>query len=129
MLCGVSFFLSLGACTSGPQVPLEAQLINSRATKVSGINAPQVGAEGVSFALESPEAIFVTIAGQFNGWDPKATPLSKDSEGIWRITLPLKPGKHRYKFTVDGIWLPDPHNKEFEADGFGHYNSLVVVPK
>ena len=28
--------------------------------------------------------------------------------GAWETTLQLAHGTYRYKFVVDGVWLPDP---------------------
>lgn len=104
-------------------------LNNARALGRALDTAPTVGPEGVTFRIEAPEAVLVTIAGQFNGWDGKATALTKNEAGLWSVTLPLRPGKHRYKFLIDGAWLPDPANPAHEADGFGHYNSIVEVAR
>ncbi len=37
----------------------------------------------------------------------------------------LQPGKHLYKFVVDGVWLNDPDNPNREADGSGNVNSVL----
>ena len=39
----------------------------------------------------------VHVAGEFQGWDPMATPLSDDDmDGVWEVTLDLAPGTHQY---------------------------------
>lgn len=123
-LLGMMFLVS---CVSGPPgVPQAPLLATARYTGVTGPHAPKVTDKGVLFQLEAPEAVLVTIAGQFNGWNPDATALTKGADGVWSITLDLKKGiKQRYKYLVDGIWIPDPENPATEPDGFGSINSVI----
>jgi hypothetical protein len=45
----------------------------------------------------------VHVAGEFQGWDPTATPLSDDDmDGIWSVSLDLPTGIHEYKF-INGM--------------------------
>ena len=38
----------------------------------------------------------VHVAGEFQGWDPMATPMSDDDmDGVWEVTLDLAPGTHQ----------------------------------
>ncbi|MEW6558111.1 MAG: alpha-amylase family glycosyl hydrolase [Elusimicrobiota bacterium] len=76
----------------------------------------------------------VFIAGEFNGWNPKATRMQKEEREERRekreeyfVKLELSPGKYQYKFVVDGNWLSDPENPETTPDGFGGKNSVLVV--
>ncbi|AIE85612.1 alpha amylase N-terminal ig-like domain-containing protein [Fimbriimonas ginsengisoli] len=82
-----------------------------------------------TFTFVPPKPVHqVTIAGTFNGWDKNATPL-RLSGGAWSISLPLRPGKYRYKFVVDDQWITDPKAQANEGDGNGNVNSvLVIVP-
>jgi 1,4-alpha-glucan branching enzyme len=42
------------------------------------------GIAGTYFAVWAPDAVFVSVIGDFNGWDKQATPLrSRGSSGIW----------------------------------------------
>ena len=41
--------------------------------------------------------------------------------------LPLRPGRYRYRFVVDGKWMTDPHNKYVETNQFGELNNVVEV--
>jgi hypothetical protein len=68
----------------------------------------------------------VYLSGTFNGWSTLATPMRKTANG-WEVALPLKAGKHVYKFIVDGKWLHDPQNNKREDDGNGGYNSVYFV--
>jgi hypothetical protein len=56
----------------------------------------------VQFMLVAPTASRVALAGDFNAWDPKATPLRRSShDAPWTVALDLPPGRHRYAFVVD----------------------------
>ncbi len=66
----------------------------------------------------------VGIAGDFTSWDILEL---EDMGGIYVITLPVDSGTHRYKFIVDGVWMPDPANPLTEQDPFGGLNSVLVV--
>jgi AMP-activated protein kinase-like protein len=47
----------------------------------------------------------VFVAGTFNHWKADVTPLHPDlANGNWTGTLRLPPGRHEYKFVVDGQW-------------------------
>jgi chromosome partitioning protein len=87
----------------------------------------QVGEE-VVFAARFDNARKVLIAGDFNGWLPISTPMhTNGTPGSWRTTLPLPPGRYRYRFVVDGKWVTDPNNQYVEANQFGELNNVVEV--
>ncbi|MBU0640985.1 MAG: DUF3459 domain-containing protein [Planctomycetes bacterium] len=75
----------------------------------------------------SQPAKSVTLAGTFNGWNRAATPLSgPDANGYWRGNVVLGPGRHLYKFVVDGQnWFADPENRDQEDDGHQGHNSVL----
>ena len=81
----------------------------------------------VDFVLDNPNAQSVALAGTFNDWDLKRTPLRKETNGGWKTTLWLPPGRYEYRFVVDGQWLSDPNAKESAPNQFGSTNSVVVV--
>jgi 1,4-alpha-glucan branching enzyme len=83
--------------------------------------------QGVTFELDLPTAGEVYVAGQFNDWSPTDYRLTKGEDGIWRVTLELKPGKYEYKFIADGQWLEDPKNPDKVPDPYGGNNSLLTV--
>mgnify|MGYP001765887845 CR=1 FL=1 len=90
---------------------------------------PRVTEEGILFSFFSTKATSVSIAGDFNNWSMKADQLQdREGTGMWTILLPLKPGRHEYKFVVDSDkWIRDPGNPETVDDGFGGVNSILVV--
>jgi retinol-binding protein 3 len=67
----------------------------------------------------------VALAGEWNGWDPRAQPMAR-RDGAWVATVDLEPGAHPYKFVVDGEWMVDPANPETARDG-EHTNSVRRV--
>jgi 1,4-alpha-glucan branching enzyme len=71
----------------------------------------------------------VTVAGTFNDWNPAANPMADvNGDGVWDVTLAIAPGRHLYKFVVDGeTWFEDIHAEEFVDDGFGGMNSVMLV--
>ena len=70
----------------------------------------------------------VSVAGNFNDWDPGAKPMpDKEGNGIYRCTLLLAPGKYEYKFVIDGVWCTDPSNDNFAPNDLGTLNSLLIV--
>lgn len=80
----------------------------------------------VEFFLKKPEAAQVVLAGTFNGWDLKRTPMRKDGDR-WKTTLWLPPGRYEYKFVVDGQWMADPNEPDSTPNEFGGTNSVIVV--
>ncbi len=62
-------------------------------------------------------AHFVTVAGSFNNWNNAIQPMHWVN-GAWETTLQLAHGTYRYKFVVDGVWLPDPKNPNLNKDSF-----------
>jgi 1,4-alpha-glucan branching enzyme len=82
----------------------------------------------VEFVLNLPQAKSAVVAGSFNSWDLKKTPLRKEGNGDWKVTVWLPPGRYEYRFVVDGNhWMSDPNAKESIQNSFGSSNSVVVV--
>lgn len=67
----------------------------------------------------------VILAGSFNNWNEQAIKMTKTSQG-WKYSIELPPGKHFYKFIVDGMWITDPTNILKEVND-GNENSVLVV--
>jgi len=82
----------------------------------------------VHFVLSAPDAHAVSVAGTFNQWDARATPLVRSgANGMWTVTLKLPPGQHQYAFVVDGVrWVPDPTAPAVD-DGYGRRNSVLTL--
>jgi serine/threonine protein kinase len=81
-------------------------------------------------AASAPNARTISIAGDFNNWSAvTATPMKKQANGDWDVTLQLPAGRHLYKLIVDGKWIADPENTMQADDGYGGTNSVVMVGK
>jgi cyclomaltodextrinase len=95
---------------------------------IGALLATAAPAVEVTFACQAPGAGAVHLAGSFNDWNPTATAMTDaDGDGTWEATLDLQPGRHQYKFVVDGQWREDPAAAEQVDDGFGGKNSVVQV--
>jgi len=80
----------------------------------------------VTFSFEA-NAGQVMLAGDFTDWDADAKPMKNDGQGKWKKTVKLEPGRHEYKFLVDGQWVLDPKNQEICQNEFGAQNNVKVV--
>lgn len=82
----------------------------------------------VAFLLRRPDASRVSLVGDFNGWDPHATPLVRSEDGTWTATVPLAPGRHAYAYVVnDSSWITDPRVPVTRDADYGRDHSVVVV--
>ena len=81
----------------------------------------------VSFEFFAPQAEAVEIAGTFNGWNPAQTPLKKDREGKWKVTLALTPGRYEYRYRVDGGWQNDQKPGECVPNPYGTWNCVIEI--
>jgi peroxiredoxin len=70
----------------------------------------------------------VYLAGKFNEWKPDGYKMAgPDKDGFYMTSIELGPGRHEYKFVIDGkTWKADPGNRE-QTGYFG--NSLLVLGK
>jgi hypothetical protein len=82
----------------------------------------------VRLIFDDSAARQVAVVGDFNGWRPTETPLTRDTTGHrWSATLALRDGAHRYAFVVDGTrWMPDPAAERVRADDGRVYSLLHV---
>lgn len=94
---------------------------------VAAVAGPVTGDGGVTFTYQAPDAGQVFLAGDFNGWNASDLPLARGEDGLWTVTVDLKPGSHEYKFIVDGAWVEDPSNPQKTVDPYGGFNSVVTV--
>ena len=61
------------------------------------------------FFCRAPDAKQVSVVGDFNKWDPQATPMTQMPDGRWMAALELRHGYHQYLFLVDGKPALDPN--------------------
>ena len=82
-----------------------------------------------TFKLQGyPDANLVVLAGTFNNWNQSQFVFGREGDE-WVCRIDLEPGKHAYKFIVDGNWILDPGNAVTEEDAAGNVNSILVVAK
>ena len=62
-----------------------------------------------NFYCHAPHARQVSLVGDFNDWDSKATPMIRQKDGHWMAGLKLGHGYHQYLFLVDGNPVVDPN--------------------
>lgn len=100
---------------------------------------PQPVDGGVLFRYDAPSARVVQLAGSWpeNDWLRGQGQTSRfdlgrmadaDGDGIWELLVALPPGRYEYKYRIDEInWKEDPNNPQKTDDGFGGFNSLLIV--
>jgi hypothetical protein len=70
----------------------------------------------IRVTFELPASIWadrICLVGEFNNWNPCATPLHCTRSGIWRVTLDLPAGqRYEFRYLIDNHWCTDHH-----ADG------------
>jgi hypothetical protein len=83
----------------------------------------------VLLQLASPSSSRVVVVGDFNDWDPAATPLQPSGrQGVWIVELHLKPGRYHYTFLIDGRrWERDPSESPAAGSDFGAPVSVLTV--
>ena len=89
--------------------------------KTAGSKGKKVG-----FQLMAEPGSEVFVTGTFNNWDPKQYPMRDNPNGgLYKTTLVLPPGRHEYKFVVNGKWVMDPNCPETVPNGQGSQNSVL----
>jgi 1,4-alpha-glucan branching enzyme len=81
----------------------------------------------VRFQFRHAAASAVTVAGDFNGWSTITHPMERQGEDLWILEVDLPPGRHEYKFLVDGRqWWNDPEAPKV-PNLWGSENSCVEI--
>lgn len=82
----------------------------------------------VRFSFFARDAKRVAVAGTFNHWDTTVNSLRQGKDGSWTRLIRIKPGRHEYKFVVDGErWVDDPQAQERTANDHGGVNCVMIV--
>ncbi|WP_294123383.1 1,4-alpha-glucan branching protein GlgB [uncultured Collinsella sp.] len=74
----------------------------------------QNGTEGWMFRVWAPQVVSVHLVGDFNGWDPLSTPLTRaDNSDIWEAFVPGLQLGDLYKYAIKSdegelLWKADP---------------------
>jgi len=71
----------------------------------------------------------VTVVGEFNNWDEQATPMKRQKNGDFLVTVELeKNNEYRFRYRIDGErWENDWCADRYEPNPFGGHDSVVVV--
>jgi hypothetical protein len=86
------------------------------------------GARPIVFELDAPGARSVQVLGDFNRWSREGNSLQRGSDGRWRVTTMLPPGRYVYAYLVDGRrFQRDPMRDAVEDRDFGVTGSELVV--
>jgi hypothetical protein len=124
-----------GLWTADPLNPLRREdaksgISHSLVTLPEIKRAPTVfdGPSGsLNFHFTAPSGETITVAGDFNGWDPFMHQLAETAPGRYRLTLPLPSGTYHYFFYYRGERLTDPNNKNIAYDKYGNRVSEAAV--
>ena len=80
-----------------------------------------------TFSFTAPAAMSVQLVGDFTHWQEHPIQMKKSPDGIWRVELQLEPGKHHYRFLVDGQWRDDPESTLHVPNPYGSQDSVRQV--
>jgi len=58
------------------------------------------GVSGTRFAVWAPNAIVVTVVGDFNDWDTRRQPMRLRTSGVWEIFIPAAKEGDSYKYFI-----------------------------
>jgi hypothetical protein len=81
----------------------------------------------LEFLYRSSSGQTITVAGDFNGWDPFLYELTEVEYGVYSLTLPVPAGTWRYVFYQNGKRVPDPNNKNRVYTRDGSFANVAVV--
>ena len=89
----------------------------------------------VKVTFEVPQAEMVEglaveafhLVGEFNNWDPAATPMKRDKKGIFRAVLELEPERtYQFRYLVNGEhWCNEWHADGYVSNNLGADNCIV----
>ena len=130
--------LALAACVGSTpafaQNQQPAPVSTPRPRANAPVVSPEVRADGqVTFRLRAPAAKEVTLRGEWvaaGGIDVSPpVAMTRDDMGVWSVTVgPLPSEVLAYSFTVDGLTIADPQNRDVKLAANGAAQSLVAIP-
>jgi 1,4-alpha-glucan branching enzyme len=88
----------------------------------------------VKITFEVPKEIAnsaksVHLVGEFNNWDPSASPMKSTKEGKFSTTVDLESGKeYQFRYLIDETrWVNDSEADKFVPTVYGDSDNSVVV--
>lgn len=111
------------------RLAVECARTEQHTQNTDGYTSPRVANGRLAFVYHDDTANSVSVAGDFNGWDQRATPLKRNGSGLWSTEIEIRQARRfQYKFVVDGQrWIEDPSNGMKAPDNYGGLNSLLVI--
>ena len=76
------------------------------------------GATGVRFAVWAPNALNVTVTGEFNDWDTRRHPMRRRNGGVWELFVPGLGEGAPYKYNVRSRFAG---YQQLKADPYAFY--------
>jgi 1,4-alpha-glucan branching enzyme len=76
------------------------------------------GVAGVRFAVWAPNALAVTVAGEFNDWDIRRHPMRWRNGGVWELFIPGLGEGTAYKYNVRSRFVG---YQQLKADPYAFY--------
>lgn len=123
--CGAALWTAFGEPEPPQSMPPSTPSV---AFETVDIACPAPHAVPVRFLLHAPRAARVSLVGDFNAWSAQDHLMADTNEnGVWTVTVPMRPGRYQYKFVVDGEWITDPDASAYTSDGFGSQNAVLSI--
>jgi hypothetical protein len=90
-----------------------------------------LGSDGrtAHFLYRGEPGLVVTLAGDFNGWDPFLYEMAETSPGRYELELALGEGLRFYAFICRGEYIADPLNPDKAVRSGGIVVSMLAVGK
>lgn len=79
------------------------------------------------FQVKAEKGSSVFLAGSFNNWDPNAITLKQNGDGLYSTSVSLPPGRHEYKFIINGAWRNDEQCQQLASNSYGSHNNVIEV--
>jgi hypothetical protein len=81
----------------------------------------------VVFLMDINLAKEVLLVGDFTDWQNRPIKLQRGVGGTWHTKVKLEPGRHLYRFLVDGQWHDDPNHAYRVANPFGTFDNVIEI--
>ena len=93
------------------------------------IKSPIIKGDKVTFNYVNTSGGKVYLKGSFDGWGAGVEMTDPDGDGVVSCTISVPKGSYQYKFMLEatGAWIQDPLNDQTADDGYGGYNSALVI--
>lgn len=104
-----------------------ARTLRSSEEQPDGGLAPLVEPGRVSFRVDAPDALRVTVMGSWDDWAREQPLTRRDRTGRWQGWVAVPAGAHRYRFRIDGHVTRPPAAPRYQRDDFGGEDGVVDV--